>query len=255
MRRAQRGNRRPMTVPLSLFCRYLIAAANFPTFTCGKVVEDPSHLGYVLRFLDYNDQTHWLEQTNPALQVQMPVAHADYLGQLCVTFTGAQYYTSNKPPAYWNWYNNGAFSGSVVLTQTGGAGANTLIHEASSSFGTQLLFRLNDTQIQFGVYRSASAILNATKAAIGTPQHISMYVDGAASPSISLKSTGNAAATAALPGSSATPDRTFVFGGRAGVPSLGLIARTSVLFSASPNTQAATALREAWINSTYGKAA
>lgn len=222
-----------------------------PIFPVSKYFGDPAS-GKVLGFEDANNPGHYLLQANPSFQLAAPSKMAAYKGQLGVTWTGAEYYVSNRPPSFWTFYSNGPMSSSVFLTQTGGAGANKLIHEASSSFGIQLLIRSNDLEIQFGVYRSSLLILNAAKAALGTPQHISVYADSAASPSVSVKCTGQTAATGAIPGTAATPDQTLVVGGRAGTPALGFVGTMCMLGAWSPNTAEAVSARASWGRSEFG---
>lgn len=79
------------------FGRVLAESNGRPMFHFGLLYEeDPSNPGFVLRFIDINDRNHWIEQTNPAAQVALPKASSRFKGDKCVTFTGNEYYVSNR---------------------------------------------------------------------------------------------------------------------------------------------------------------
>lgn len=87
-------------------------------FLARYYLEDPANPGFVLRFYDLRNRLHYLQQTNPALQVAVPTAHADYNGDLCVNFTGVERYQSNLDPVHWGYLSNGSGMSFASVTTT-----------------------------------------------------------------------------------------------------------------------------------------
>jgi len=101
----------------ALFQQVLFLSAGRPVFTADYYILDPSS-GKVLAFVDWNDPTHLLLQTNPARQVRPPQPNPSFKDRLCADFTGSQYYVSNRQPSDWAFLHAGNGSVFGVLTTT-----------------------------------------------------------------------------------------------------------------------------------------
>ncbi len=178
----------------------LLLSAGRPVFTADLCIEDPTHPGYVLRIVDHNDPTHWLEQTDPAKQVAMPAAHADFGGRLCFNFTGAEYYDSNRSIAYWQYMHNGTGGGCyAVLTLTDLAASRFVaMNRGNANRGFDLAF-FTTPFVAGQVLTTAGTVVNAniTPPAVGTPVQVGFnYLEGGATPSeYAFKITGAAELT------------------------------------------------------------
>ena len=223
----------------------LVLANTRPVFTEREYLIGGT--GKVRSIYDLSDatRTHVLDQSDTAKQVDVPAPHADFL-QPCYTWPSGQFwYASNRPMSYWDFLINGNCSGSAVLTQTA-ASANKVIWESAASRGLQLQMLSGDATYRVGIFRTTFNLTVANNAPIGTPQQVSMHVDASVSPNISLKCTGQSAVTtASLPGSSATTDQAFTFGGRSGSSSLGFVGRVCVLFAGTPGAASLPAMQAA----------
>lgn len=104
-----------LTAPFGLV---LGLSATRPVFTADLYVIDGGS-GKVRAVVDWNDNAHWLDQSNTTLQCALPAAHADFAGMLCLTFTGTQWYASTRATSYWEpWHRTGAATvGSLTPTE------------------------------------------------------------------------------------------------------------------------------------------
>lgn len=260
-RRASRGSRRQPQLRRaapSLFQQLLALSAGRPIFRAsGHITLDGDDL--VVSVHDDNDDTHVLTQSDPAKRCAAPVGHADFNGQLCLTFAGVEWYASNRAASEWAFTVNGPFNLSFVGTRTATATFDRIwTTRPGSGFGTLLYYANNTTQVRFDVVRSggAPAAINTGGGTTASPHAVIFTADQAESPQISLKRSGAAAVTTAFAGSDVTPGSTATFGadggGGAGSRFTG---RTSVLGAWLPTLDAAgTATRDAWL-ATYGVAA
>ncbi len=121
--------------PYLTFTEMKTLCSGRPVFTADNYVESGDYPGFVESFVDHNDPTHLLTQTDPAKMVGVPEAHADFNGQLCVTFTGAEYYESNRAASSWAFRSNGISTEEYAVftpTQTTTASALNTLHDTTS---------------------------------------------------------------------------------------------------------------------------
>lgn len=130
----------------SLFLSVIAGVGGRPAFTTDLVVQDPG--GKCRAIVDWQDYTHWLDQSDQTKQCAMPAAHADYSGQSCLNFTGAQWYQSNRPASAWSYWIDGtgiafwfthtptAAGTNVALALSTGAGNGLQIYWSGGTVST-----------------------------------------------------------------------------------------------------------------------
>jgi hypothetical protein len=128
--------------PITPFGDVLTVALNRPVFVADYYAVD-GITGKVSAWIDYNDAAHQLVQASNSNQVVVPAAHADFGGKLCATFTGAEYYVSNKPAAYYTFEHDGN-GGSILLvctpTNTAAGGRPVCTRTVGATIGVGLAF-------------------------------------------------------------------------------------------------------------------
>lgn len=134
----------------SLFNQVLANSAGRPIFTADYYSVDPVS-GKVLAFIDHNDPTHLLQQTDNTKQVSIPTTSAALNGAVAASFTGTQYYTSNRAPSEWQFVWSNTVSHYMAFVPTGGLGqlylscgdgagnTNNFAYYTSNPAGTTLL--------------------------------------------------------------------------------------------------------------------
>lgn len=223
MRRPSRAARRSLTAPgnaawaaiLALNGGRAIIDVDDPTL----VVEDPGNPGFVLRFIDKNDPTHWFVQADTTKQVPMPAAHADFGGRKCVTVASGQFYDSNRAAASWKLHDGTGWSVHAVATLTSAGSRRLFATTAGGFLGIALHYAAGPLGGWFIGNASATVVFRQVAAVLNTPHQISgQYQNGAALPNeSSFKITGQAEANendVATPSSSnAATMRLFAEGG------------------------------------------
>lgn len=207
--------------PAGIPAAILALAAGGPVFTPDKYVEDPSHLGYVLRFVDWNDPTHWLVQTDTAKQVPLPATHADFANKKCAVHTGVEWYDSNRAASAWKFLHDGTGEWlTSVLTPTASTPAgsyfSTTLDAASTGFQcvhttTPAIFAqaLNGAAFPVSASRTPPSFVNV-------PRLIDFNYKEGSSPEYRLNTTGVAAVTgnSASAPDTGNPTATFRLGAR-----------------------------------------
>ncbi len=242
----------------ALFGVVLASAAGRPVFDCYNVVEDPSHLGYVLRFVDRNDPSHWLEQTNPSLQVQLPQPHADFGGRLCVTFTGAERYVSNRSAAYWAFWHNGVPVSSFALATVTGVGSGARIASTrTNGIGNTIAINTPTTHLMYVFNGTTGILAPGVSAPLDVPRLWSFrYTEGAPNPESYWKLTGFSAQTADSSGAptASAPEGPLTLGANVN-GTLPFIGRFAFLFFGPDVGTSGAALIHSYVERDYGVAA
>lgn len=231
--------------PIGLFGDVMTLSQGRPVFTADFYAVDSVTLN-VSAFIDWNDFSHMLTQSGGAsLQVAIPTAHADFGGKLCATFTGSEWYRSNRLSSTFIYLHTGPFESTHVYTSTSFAGNMVIAGTASIDvnngigyahwFSTAPRVRLwvaNGTSSVFDLFAAAPAVNVPTYSTVGMSQQNPagvVYVKSVlgtsgnvtASPSVS---TSVGTLTLGAPGT-ASPSLKFVGRWRSGVysPSIGIV--------------------------------
>lgn len=220
MRRRNARERRGGVSGKTLFQIVLALAAGRPVFTADYYAVDGVS-GKVASFIDWNDATHTLAQATSASQVALPAAHADFANRLCATFSGAQYYVSNRAATTWSAGHNGTGE-TYWMTCTPLAGGATQRPLATRTGGSSVGWSLgwdSGTTINYAVGNGTSLIVNAnseTLAPLSTPLYFEIgYLEGAPTPEAAVrkKSAVSANADSSAAPSAAAPAATLSLGG------------------------------------------
>ena len=206
----------------------LALAATRPVFVADYYVVDGVS-GKVRSWIDQNDPTHVLDQSNTARQVALPAAHADFANQLCATFNDTGLYISNRAASAFLYCQDGSgVSGYVSCTPTEApATANRFI------FGTHgvpagpfvLLLAVNGAstyQLEIndgttGIYAQTAAISS------GTPTYFSYHFATSRNPDLLFKQRGATANESDLTGppSGSAPKGPLLLGANSSFGNLG----------------------------------
>jgi len=109
---------------LAPFARLSLLAEGLPLFRMADYRVDGVS-GKVDRFYEYGQTAFYVEQTDPTKQVAVPVASALYAGQPAALFTGAEWYTSNRPASFFRRWHGAAPGGSTVCVFSPGSFGST----------------------------------------------------------------------------------------------------------------------------------
>jgi hypothetical protein len=194
-------------------------------FTPGKYLEDPLHPGYVLRFIDWNDPTHYLEQTDTTKQVALPTAHADFAGSLSAHFTGVEYYVSSRGAGEWTYRHNGiSHEEYIILTPLMASGVGGLHDTSNPATGTDsgvyTYFSGTASNWRVAILNAAGTVAIHTGNTVtnGTPTYLGLRSSGDGTQAGStftkyVKSAPTAMSTSAAPMAGA-PGATLTLGRR-----------------------------------------
>lgn len=214
--------------------------------------------GKVNAFIDANDPTHLLLQSDSTKQVAVPAPHADFGGALCATFTGAESYVSNRPATQWVTEHDGV-SSEVFLVFNPTAADVWFLGATASNAGVAGAHYYCDGNLRHHLSTSAGgAVINAADGgpiAVGVPTYLVVRHQASGSPQYAVSRKGavitsGAYAIPADPGPAAQP---FELGGRAAALYAPMRWTTAGFFPALDPTQRATV--QGWIQTARGVAA
>jgi hypothetical protein len=181
----------------AMFAGLLQLAAGRPVFTADYYILDPVS-GKVLAFVDWNDPTHLLIQTNSAFQVRPPQPHADFKGRLAVTFNAAEYYVSNRAASAWYYLHDGSDVHFTILGSPTNSTGSTWCGTRSAVLG------LNFQYVAPGLrWRIDAGALNLqTTMAVGVPAYATAQIttSGASTDEIFVGGVSQATAVTAAQG-------------------------------------------------------
>lgn len=182
------------------FSDVLAVSAGRPVFSADYYAVDGVS-GKVSAFIDWNDPTHMLVQASSALQVAVPVAHADFAGNLCATFTGAETYVSNAPVSRFRFMHDGTGCSLFrVATPTTILGVHSCACTTSQAGVAGLSFYITGPDVRSSVEKTGGSVypdssLGTVAANVPTYREISHGT--ARAPQWELRAKGTVAASGA----------------------------------------------------------
>jgi hypothetical protein len=217
-----------------------------------------SGTGDVLSVHDRKDDTHVLTQADTAKQVDPPAAHADFANQLCFTFTGAEWYQSNRAPGAWSQHHNGVGEQCVFTctptdltvdrrpVSTRGPGATVGFNLASTAAGAAHY-----------VHNGAALPVNLTGGAltVNVPTYLTYsYVDGRAPNEAAAynRTTLILSTTTATVPSAADPAGSLVLGASSPTGLQPFVGRAAALMFFPPTTPDPALLVQQYEQQTFG---
>lgn len=262
--RRKRAIRRGGGGDLSLLSRVKGLVAGLPFFIASGHVTI-SGTGDVLSWHDLNNDAHVLTQSDTAKQVDPPAAHADYGGQLCLNFTGAQVYQSNLAALDWQFLSDGVSAEETcTLTRTTNSGARVVTTTAGglNAPGTQLWWWDGSSNNFFcHVSKVSAAVINNVTfgvAALNTPTFVSIRLFGAGSPQyeLRLKSALNASGNYAAAPAATAPGASLILGANnMALSSPGVFRIRSLVYSRALSDAQRAGTMVPWITQDTGIAA
>jgi hypothetical protein len=203
----------------------LALAATRPVFNADWVIIGGS--GTVRSVVDWNGYAtdgHVFDQPDTLKQCAPPAFHADFAGNLCLNFTGAEYYDSNRAPIAWVWAHDGTgFDGYFAITNlrsTATPQALFATMNVNTAASTGMAVQIDQSAGNFGFYTvNGSAYVvnvgNPSQFPNGTPGWANVsYKEGLPSGEVIKRKGGTtlfSGNTAGTPSSSA-PTGTFRLG-------------------------------------------
>lgn len=245
------GRSRRLTVaPRVSFSTILALASGKFAFTADRYTPAASNAG---DFVDWLDGSHKIVQATGGSQVAAPTTHSDFAGNLCATFTGAQYYVSNRAASAFKFMHDG--TGCEVLlvyTLTNGA---TTARMVSTQTTTTVGMRLHTSGANGRAYvhNGTIGIIDQTAAiAAGTPTYLMHSYSESQSPKSVLRLKSSTAASGAPSGapSVSDPTSTLALGGSAAGIELAQM-RWAALIAFSPLDASSRNIVQRWVRQTY----
>jgi hypothetical protein len=210
--------------------------------------------------IGWKDATHLLAQATSANQVAVPATHSDFAGRACGTFSGAEYYVSNKAASARNNAHNGTGEEWVLVftpttigadhrplaTRTTGVTIGTTMALAS---GVPTMFVSNGAAIfmNFGGGGALSA---------NVPIYMSIsYVEGRSPDEAVIFRKGTQVAQATNATAPTASDAAFALSlGATAAGGQGLVGRIAAAMLFQPLNANTRALMQTWIRIAFGLA-